>query len=106
MYASVRRYRVAPGAMDELMHRVDTGFAEKISQQPGFCSYQAIAAGDNECVTVTCFREEADAHASADTAAEWIKEALDDIEIERVDAASGEIMVSRAESEVLEAAHH
>jgi len=106
MYASVRRYRVAPGQMDELMHRVDEGFAEKISGQDGFCSYQAIAVGDTECVTISCFREEADAHASADMAAQWIKEALEDMEIERVDAASGEIMVSRAESEVLEPAHH
>ena len=106
MYASVRRYTVAPDSMDELMHRVDAGFAEKISQQPGFCSYQAIAAGDTTCITVTCFREETDAHDSADMAAEWIKQELADIEIERLDASSGEIMVSRAESEVLEAAHH
>jgi hypothetical protein len=39
-------------------------------------------------------------------AAEWIKQELSDIEIERLDASSGEIMVSRAESEVLEPAHH
>jgi hypothetical protein len=106
MYASVRKYTVASGSMDELMHRVDTGFAEKISREPGFCSYQAIAAGDTTCITVTCFREETDAHNSADMAAEWIKEELADIEIERQDASSGEVMVSRAESEVLEAAHH
>jgi hypothetical protein len=106
MYASVRRYRVAEGSMDELMHRVDTDFAERISGQPGFCSYQAIAVGDTDCVTITCFREEDDAHNSADMAAEWVKDALGDIQIERVDAASGEIMVSRAVSEVLEPAHH
>ena len=106
MYASVRRYRVAQGTIDELMHRVDTGFAERISSQPGFCSYQAIAVGDTECVTISCFREEDDAHGSADVAAEWIKEALGDMDIERRDAVSGEVMVSRAVSEVLEPAHH
>src|SRR2546423_5417674 len=103
MYASVRRYTVAPDSMDELMHRVDTGFAEKISQQPGFCSYQAIAADDSTCITVTCFREETDAHNSADMAADWIKQELADIEIERLDAASGAIMVCPGQAAGLQA---
>jgi hypothetical protein len=106
MYASVRRYRVGPGTMDDLMHRIDTDFAERLSGQPGFCSYQAIGMDDTQVVTITCFREEDDAHRSADMAAGWIKDALGDIEIERLDAASGQIMVSRAMSEVLEPAHH
>jgi antibiotic biosynthesis monooxygenase len=106
MYASVRRYRAAPDRVDELMHRVDEGFAELINREPGFCSYQAIDAGDGTLFTITCFRDEADATRSADMAADWVKENLSDMDIERTDAATGEIQVSRAQSEVLEPAHH
>ena len=106
MYASVRRYRADQDEVDALMHRIDEGFAERISQQPGFCSYQAIACGGGTVITVTCFREAADADRSAEAAAQWIREELSDFEIERLDASAGEVQVSRAVSEVLQPAHH
>jgi Antibiotic biosynthesis monooxygenase len=106
MYASVRRYRMDPSAMDELAHRVDEGFAELISREPGFCSYQFMDAGEGQLITITCFRDRADAERSADMAANWVKENAADMGLERIDALTGEITVSRAMSEVLEPAHH
>jgi len=106
MYASVRRYRAAQDEVDALMHRIDEEFAEQISGQPGFCSYQAIDCGGGMVITVTCFREAEDADRSAEAAARWISESLSDFEIERLDASAGEVQVSRAVSEVLQPAHH
>ena len=40
MFASIRRCRMHRGSVDELAKRVDEGFAEEISAQPGFVSYE------------------------------------------------------------------
>ena len=42
MFASIRRYRLQRGSMDELTRRVDEGFAEEIGRQPGFVAYELI----------------------------------------------------------------
>ncbi len=39
MYVSVRRYEMHPFAVDELMRRVEEGFAPIISEAPGFVAY-------------------------------------------------------------------
>ena len=46
MHAMVRRYHVGERDIDEVAHRVDTEFAEMISQEPGFVDYQVIDCGD------------------------------------------------------------
>jgi hypothetical protein len=106
MYASVRRYRLDSGSVDDLMHRVDTGFAEMISRVPGFGAYEAIDCGDGTLCTVTIFHDAESADASVQRAAEWIAENLGDLDLERTDVFGGEIMVSRANRGVLEPAHH
>ena len=106
MYASIRTYRTDPARMDEAMHRIDEGFAELVSREPGFCAYQAMDCGGGSFVSCTVFRDREGAERSAELAAEWVAENLADIEFERLDAKSGEVMVSRAIAEVLEPAHH
>jgi hypothetical protein len=105
MFCSVRRYRMDPTRVDELMHRVDEGFAELIAQEPGFVAYQALDCGDGSVVTVTHFRDRESAESSVAMAAVWIRDELSDVEIERVDAFVGEAKVSRAAAEMLEPAH-
>jgi hypothetical protein len=110
MYASVRKYSVDPNSIDELMRRVDEDFAPRLEQMPGFVAYQAIDAGVDRAgeatvfaVTVCTDREAADR--SADIAAEFVRDELADIKIERLEAATGTVRVNRAVSEVLEAEH-
>lgn len=105
MFCSVRRYRMDPTRVDELMHRVDEGFAELVAKEPGFVAYQALDCGDGSVVTVTNFRDREGAESSVAIAAAWIRDELSDVEIERVDAFVGEAMVSRAAAEMLEPAH-
>lgn len=105
MYCSIRRYRTDPARMDELMHRVDDGFAEDIQREPGFVAYQVLDCGDGSLVTVTSFRDRESAESSIAKAAAWVGDNLSDVEIERVDALVGEAKVSRAGAEMLEPAH-
>jgi hypothetical protein len=105
VYASIRRYRLHTGSMEDLMERVDTGFADEISRQPGFCSYEAIDCGDGEVTTISVFRDGAEAEASRDLAQRWTEESLADFEFDRLHPAAGEIMVSRAAGGMLEPGH-
>src|SRR3954468_2007089 len=57
LFASIRRYRLRGGSMDELTRRVDEGFAEDIGRQPGFVAYEFMDCGDGEILTFSVFAE-------------------------------------------------
>jgi len=110
MYASVRKYLVDADRVDDLMHRVDDKFVPQLEQTPGFVAYQVIDSGEDRggkaivfSITVCHDREAADR--SIEIAAAFVNGELADMEIERVEAAAGEVKVNRAVSEVLEAGH-
>lgn len=105
MFASIRRYRLHEGPMEDLMRRVDEGFAEQISGQPGFCSYEALDCGDGEVVTISVFGEAGQAEASRELAQRWSDENLGDLRFTRLEALRGEILVSRAVEDMLEPMH-
>jgi hypothetical protein len=104
MYASIRRYRMAAGSVDELMHRVDTEFADRLHAELGLLGYQAIDTDDGTITTVTLF-EDADQCRRAEPAAERVRESLAEFQVECTDVFTGEVMVSRAAEEVLEPVH-
>ena len=110
MYASVRHYSVDAERVDDFMHRLDEKFVPRLEQMPGFVAYQAIDAGVDRAgegtvfaVTICGDREAADR--SAGIAAEFVRDELADMEVERLEAATGAVGVNRAMSEVLETAH-
>ena len=105
MFASIRRYRMHKGSMDELASRVDEGFAEEICAQPGFVSYEFVDCGDGEVMTISIFREADGAAGSRELARRWTDENLQDLEFTRMGALGGEIMVSRANRDMLEPGH-
>ena len=105
MFCSIRVYRTDSDRVDELMHRIDEGFAEDIQREPGFVGYQALDCGDGQVATFTTFRDRDGAESSATAAAAWVRDNLSDVEIERTDAFLGEAKVSRAIAEMLEPAH-
>jgi hypothetical protein len=91
--------------MEELARRVDKGFAEEISAQPGFVSYEFIDGGEGEVTTLSVFREADQAEASRKLARGWTEESLSDFEFSRIEALRGEIDVSRAAKDMLEPGH-
>ena len=105
MYAMVRHYRIGAGSMDDLMHKVDTQFADRLQEQLGILHYQAIDTGDGTIMTVTVFEDE-EGYSRSETAAAGVREALAEFRVEEIDALSGEVMVSRASKKVLDPVHH
>ncbi|HTE62977.1 MAG TPA: hypothetical protein VK631_21665 [Solirubrobacteraceae bacterium] len=105
MFASIRRYRLRRGSMDELTRRVDEGFAEEIGRQPGFVAYEFIDCRDGEIMTLSVFREADQAEASRELAERWTEENLQDLEFGRLEPMRGAILVSRAAEDMLEPTH-
>ena len=105
MYASVRKFRCQPDQVAEAMHRVDEIFAPRLEEMPGFVAYECINCGDGVvCSMTVCLDEEA-CQRSVTMSAEFVRDDLSDIEIERIDALDGAVSVSRARDQVLEPAH-
>jgi hypothetical protein len=104
MFASMRRYRLERGSMTELARRIDEDFAEKLSAQPGFASYELIDCGLGEFLTMSVFLTLEQAEASRELARRWA-EANDDLSFPRLEAAHGEIHVGRVSEGMLEETH-
>jgi hypothetical protein len=105
MFASIRRYRLTRGSMKDLTRLVDDGFAPRIARQTGFVSYEFIDCGDGEIMTLSIFHEAKQAEASRGVAKRWMEENLKDFEFTPKAALHGEILVSRAERDMLEPGH-
>jgi hypothetical protein len=101
MYAMIRRYRMSRGSINDLMHKVDTRFADRLQAQLGILYYQAIDTGDGTIMTVTVFEDE-DKYRRSETAAAGVRKALGEFRVEEIDAFKGEVMVSRTSEKVLE----
>src|SRR4051812_43524512 len=105
MFASIRRYTLHVGAIDDLARRVDEGFAEELEAQPGFASYEFIDCGDGEVMTISIFRTAEAAEASRGHAKRWSDERLGDFKFTRGRPLRGEILVNRASSAMLAPGH-
>jgi quinol monooxygenase YgiN len=97
MFASVRRYRLRAGSIDELLHLVDTDFAETVQEMDGFLEYQVLECGNGEIVTITTFRDRRCAEVSAEMAADWVRDTLAaQFDLDRLEGFVGEVAISRA----------
>jgi hypothetical protein len=105
MFASMRRYRLERGTMQELARRIDEDFAERLSAQPGFVSYEFINCGRGEFMTMSVFATLEQAEASRELARHWAEEHRDEFAFPRLEAAHGEILVGRAAQGMLEESH-
>jgi hypothetical protein len=107
MFASVRRYRLEAGSIDDLLHLVDTDFAESVQEMEGFVEYQVLECGNGEIVTITTFRDRRSAEASMELAADWVRDTLAArFDLTRLEAFLGEVAVSRARAAVLDPARY
>ena len=107
MFASIRRYRLRAGSIDDLLHLVDTDFAESVQEMEGFVEYQVLECGNGELITITTFRDRQSAEASAEMAADWVRDTLARrFDLDRLEAFVGEVAISRAAEQVLEPARY
>ena len=105
MHTSVRKYKLDTEQMPEVVKRVDGDFAAKLEAMEGFVGYELLDCGYGILMTITTCQDRHAAERSNELAAEWVSEALSDIDIERVEATIGEVGVSRALDEMLEPTH-
>ena len=97
MFASVRRYRLESGSIDDLLHLVDTDFAESVQEMDGFMEYQVVECGNGEIVTITTFKDRHSAEESMGMSADWVRDTLSrKFELTRLEGFVGEIAISRA----------
>lgn len=96
MYASIRRYNMDPGSVDELMRRVNEGFVPIISRGAGFMAYYAINAGDGVVASISVFETQAGAEESNRMAADWVKQNLASLLPTPPEITAGEVGVHQA----------
>ena len=94
MYASVRRYKIDPKNMDELVKRIP-GAVEVISKLNGFKAYYVVKGSDGTLATTSVFSDKAAAEQSNQTAAKWVKENAADLFTGTVDAVTGEVVAHK-----------
>jgi hypothetical protein len=106
-FARVRRYKLGDGDLGEVVWRVvDTRLAERMAELDGFVAYFVFSSGSGELVSVSVFRDQAAASASDEVALTFVRDELDDLDIERTDAiGGGEIAVTRVTEALLEPIH-
>ena len=106
MFTTIRTYRVAADQLDDAMHRVDVEFADELAGIEGFVAYEVLKTGEAQVATITTCMDEATALRTNDMAQAWVKSALAGVDIERLGAFGGEVLVSRAAEQMLIPAHH
>jgi len=90
-FASLRRYRLRTGSIEELMHIVDAVFADAIEAMDGFEAYHALDCG-SEIVSISLLRDQAAAEESDERALEFVRRELADFGIERTEVIGGEVV--------------
>ena len=97
MFASVRRYRLESGSIDDLLHLVDTDFAESVQEMDGFMEYQVLECGNGEIITISTFKDRRSAEASMEVSADWVRDTLSRrFDLTRLESFLGEVAISRA----------
>jgi hypothetical protein len=96
MHASVRKYQVVEDQIAELSRRIEETFAPRLSGIPGFGGYYVVDATHGIVITVTLGDDAAAVERSTELATEFVRDELADFEVERVEAAHGEVTVERA----------
>jgi heme-degrading monooxygenase HmoA len=95
-YAAIRQYEMGAGSVSDFVRIVNEGLAETLSSLPGFVGYHVITSGADEVVSVSIFDDEACAVRSNQLASEFVRDRLQQFQLNLTAAMSGEVGVSRA----------
>jgi hypothetical protein len=105
MFTTIRQYRCDPSAGVEIAHRADEHFADQLADMPGFVAYELIDCGSGDLFTTTVFTDQASAERSSELAAQFVRERVSDLELTRTGNFTGQVLVNRAKSDMLELVH-
>jgi hypothetical protein len=91
MYAVIRRYQDV--SVDEVMRRIEAGWAPLIRQAPGLIAYYAVDAGGGSDASISLFEDRARAESSARDVADWVRENLGSLSPNPAQVTAGEVRV-------------
>jgi hypothetical protein len=75
MYVTIRRYEaIDQNRTAELVKKVDTGLAPRLSELPGFAGYHLVEAGEGVVSSIGFFDTAAQAEESSRVASNWLRE--------------------------------
>ena len=72
MFASIRKYRVRRGSVEELARRVQEGFVPLLRQVQGFRSYYLLDGDPDVLITISISYSADEALGSNEQAADWV----------------------------------
>jgi hypothetical protein len=105
MFTTVRQYRADPADMEEICRKVDEVFADRLAEQDGFAGYELVDCGDGTLLTISVFEEREQSEQSTLLAAEFIRDELPDVALEREAAFTGELRVNRGRARLTDLVH-
>jgi hypothetical protein len=99
MYAVIRRYEDV-SSVDEVMRRIETGWAPLIRQAPGLNAYYAVDTGGGAAASISLFEDQAQAEDAARRVADWVREHLGSLSPNAAQVTAGEVRVHVARARV------
>jgi hypothetical protein len=96
MFASIRRYVLERELIGDFARLVEVQFADRIAIQPGFLWYALLDCGRCDVITISVFRERAQAAGSLALARGFTESRLSDSNLTLTTALDGAIPVSRS----------
>lgn len=95
MYASIRHYQFKPGKAAEVSKKAQEGFLPIISKASGFIAYYIVMEGNDMGTSISIFDSQAQAEASSQLAADYIKQNMAELYAGPPTVTSGEITVHK-----------
>ena len=74
VFIVIRKYTVQRGAAAVWAQRVRDGFVPLLRGMPGFIGYHLVESGSDVIATITMYENAAEALASSELAAEWVRD--------------------------------
>lgn len=98
MYIAIRRYKVDPELVDEVIDIAKNKFLPELIAIPGFKGFYHVHAGEDTLVSISVFADKAGAEESNRLARQSVKEVAGDLLPEPPEIIEGDVVTS----EVLE----
>ena len=91
MFAVIRHYHFNPGDGAEIDRRIREEFVPIIKNANGFVRYYWLDTGNGEGASLSVFKDRAGAHESVRLAADWVKENLSKLLIQKPEIIEGPV---------------
>jgi hypothetical protein len=92
MFMSIRRYKIGPGQLDEVVQMVDEGWTDQLRKQHGFLSYHVVATGPTELVTMTACQDEETLEQVVQKSGEWVGTHLSGLNVKLEESRIGKVV--------------